>query len=788
MTTIRLRRGTAADWASRNPILALGEFGHETDTRKSKVGDGVTAWNGLPYVSVADAFDPNDVGYDIVIVAGQSNAVGLYAGQWVIDTTLLDPVNSRIMQWPFSGAFAALNRPIQAVDQLLHPQIITGGVGPGMPFARELLPQLKPNRKILLLPVAYGGTAFCTSSVSPPPSGYIYRDGGGWDPTGGQGGINRYEFAIAAANTAIASGPNNRVLCTIWVQGETDASLGPTYYQGKLDALIDGFRSRITGAEDMPFIIGQMLPSGIRADVDRAAINTVHIDTPRRKALCAFNYGADIADNDGGVHYSNEGNRINGRNMVSALALARANVLGVAPLTPGVPVLSQSGTSLAVEWSRPVCRVTDYTVRYRINTGAWQSLTRAQSIDKTATITGLTLGNTVDVQVQAVNEAGNSPYTASASIVLQQLPNTASIALGSPAGTSIPYTITAPSVDSTHSAATSYLIEYKKSSASVWSTFATVTQLTGSVTGLSYQTAYNVRVTAINGAGSASASTTQNATTIASVPVIDEIGVSAWKARGLRRLRSAYTGPAIRVRYTDNAEADIGFAAGTNDLDTTTLLAGASAHGGSAWIKTWYDQSGNGRDETQTTTTKQARIVNSDTLDTANSKPVAVFSGAVYVDETSTPFLSQSAACSSMAVYSSTGDLLWSERSATTLMRFGFQYQNSADGKLSVRISNDTGTDLANFVGATLPLNTLAQVSTIDTGTSARNLVNGSGPVAVPYARTGVFTTSFQTFGGTNAFQLMTGKVAELVQWSVALTDGQRAAGEVNQRDYYSIT
>lgn len=49
LAKIILRRGTAAQWALVNPILDSGEEGHETDTNKRKVGDGVTAWNALPY-------------------------------------------------------------------------------------------------------------------------------------------------------------------------------------------------------------------------------------------------------------------------------------------------------------------------------------------------------------------------------------------------------------------------------------------------------------------------------------------------------------------------------------------------------------------------------------------------------------------------------------------------------------------------------------------------------------------------------------------------------------------
>jgi hypothetical protein len=48
-TTIQLRRDTAANWASVNPVLAQGEAGYETDTNNLKFGDGSTAWSSLSY-------------------------------------------------------------------------------------------------------------------------------------------------------------------------------------------------------------------------------------------------------------------------------------------------------------------------------------------------------------------------------------------------------------------------------------------------------------------------------------------------------------------------------------------------------------------------------------------------------------------------------------------------------------------------------------------------------------------------------------------------------------------
>lgn len=49
MTQIQLRRDTAANFASKNPVLGIGEPAYETDTKKLKIGDGTTAYNSLDY-------------------------------------------------------------------------------------------------------------------------------------------------------------------------------------------------------------------------------------------------------------------------------------------------------------------------------------------------------------------------------------------------------------------------------------------------------------------------------------------------------------------------------------------------------------------------------------------------------------------------------------------------------------------------------------------------------------------------------------------------------------------
>lgn len=47
MTTIRLRRGTSAEWAAVNPVLQAGEPAFETTTGTHKIGDGITPWADL---------------------------------------------------------------------------------------------------------------------------------------------------------------------------------------------------------------------------------------------------------------------------------------------------------------------------------------------------------------------------------------------------------------------------------------------------------------------------------------------------------------------------------------------------------------------------------------------------------------------------------------------------------------------------------------------------------------------------------------------------------------------
>jgi hypothetical protein len=108
-------------------------------------------------------------------------------------------------------------------------------------------------------------------------------------------------------------------------------------------------------------------------------------------------------------------------------------------------------------------------------------------------------------------------------------------------------------------------------------------------------------------------------------PLLDTY-TGAAAAYSLRKLRSAYSGSAIRVRRaSDNTEQDIGFNV-FGELDTVSLASFCSGTDG--FVKTWYDQSGNANDATQTTTANQPKIYDSVTgVVTENGKPAFEFTG-----------------------------------------------------------------------------------------------------------------------------------------------------------------
>jgi len=117
------------------------------------------------------------------------------------------------------------------------------------------------------------------------------------------------------------------------------------------------------------------------------------------------------------------------------------------------------------------------------------------------------------------------------------------------------------------------------------------------------------------------------------VPLLLDTYSGAAAAYSLRKLRSAYTGAAIRVRRSsDSTETDIGFV--SNQINTTALTTFVGA--GNGFVTTWYDQSGNDRNVTQSTTALQPQIVASGVIRLFGTKPSIYFSDNALTNSTFT--------------------------------------------------------------------------------------------------------------------------------------------------------
>lgn len=677
--TVSVPDTATATWVELVDVLPIGYAEHASYMTEAEVA-----------AMIADAIGTaTDVGYDIVLILGQSNAQGA-----AVDFTpgiSPDTVPSRTFQYgatanvPRGGAGAIT----VASDPLIHRWTqSTTTMGPGMAFARAYEAAMPAVRKLLLVPAAYSGTGFARITHAPEVDLT-------WRVDNPAGSISLYESAIAQTIAAVAAaGANARIVAILWVQGESDEGQVPATYQGYLDAMIAGFRTRFA-LPTLPFIIGSMVPEGLVGNAGRTTIDAVHQATPGRVNFTAFATGTSGMYIDSGLHYNAAGQRSQGQKLYDALAVAIAN----APSPP-------------------------------------------------AALTGL--------------------------------------AAGTPGTSFVPLSWSASA------GATNYVVEYKATSSGTWLAGGTVAGLTATISGLAGSTSYDFRAYAINSGGSGAVSSTVTVSTIAAGFLLSDLTVPAARAYSTRKLHASYAGACLRVRNNaTSVETDIGFASGV--LDTAALLTAAGAQG---WVTKWYDQSGNGRDLVQVTTTAQPRIVNASAVDVANTKPILVFGSASLMSDTAPGMYAAGSATACIVSKGSSpvaGGRVIAEGSSSSVSP---NYCPIATGattaaNVSQRAQNDAAAVVVADSATTAAFTaTLAQITTQDSGLAFKKRVNGVEADTVGYTRSGTLTLNTFSLGallrsgGAVAFASV--QLSESIVFYSDLSIGDRGAVEANQKAYFA--
>lgn len=298
-----------------------------TDGLAGKQDAATLAADTAAHVSDGSALDtalkaklgsPTDVGFDLILLLGQSNMEGGASG--TAYDARLDPAGDRVYSFDFSGVYS--RQIVQAADPLIHAGGNLG-LGPGLSFGRWYAATVPVNRRVLLVPCAVGGTPL----VSTTPST--------WNPDVRD---SLYDQAIIHIRRALATaGANSRIVAALWSQGETDADSSVTQaaYAAKLDALIDRLRTDVGNAA-LPFVVGSMVPEYVASVPSRTPVAAAHAATPTRRAYTSFLQGPGGFVTVDGVHYNADGQRIQGRNMVTALEAAKVNTAAPPTVLPAI--------------------------------------------------------------------------------------------------------------------------------------------------------------------------------------------------------------------------------------------------------------------------------------------------------------------------------------------------------------------------------------------------------------------------------------------------------------------
>jgi hypothetical protein len=267
-------------------------------------------------------------------------------------------------------------------------------------------------------------------------------------------------------------------------------------------------------------------------------------------------------------------------------------------------------------------------------------------------------------------------------------------------------------------------------------------------------------------------------------PLLLDAYPNAAAAYSVRKLRTLYTGSAIRVRRSsDNTETDIGFSGANLDTSALTSFCGS----GNGFVTTWYDQSGNANNASQTNALLQPQIVSSGSVLTINSKPSIKFDGSndrlTNISGAITTTSSSIFSVIQPSVLNSAADNVIVSQYNTSTGRFIFSF-NLITGNFRLRIFEGSG--MGNIYGTTnISNNTTYLTEMINNNKSVTGYLNGGSQMS------GTFSTqppnvsnNIAAYDGTGGF--LNGYESEVIIYN-SNQSSNRTGIESNINTYYGI-
>ncbi|MFY7964334.1 MAG: LamG-like jellyroll fold domain-containing protein, partial [Chitinophagaceae bacterium] len=265
---------------------------------------------------------------------------------------------------------------------------------------------------------------------------------------------------------------------------------------------------------------------------------------------------------------------------------------------------------------------------------------------------------------------------------------------------------------------------------------------------------------------------------------LNNLGISnllAQSAYSLRKLRDTYTGAAIEVRRSsDNTTQNIAFTAAGN-LDTTALKTFVG--GSNGFVTIWYDQSGNARNLTQTTASKQPTIVNAGVIFRKSTLPT------IFFDATDDGMLFTGA--DYLITNGFTVNLVAGSNSASASARRAVQGVNGINNNWLIGPYQNTHTWFAggfNHQAATPWLTSQVERFTVIQATSVANTSFRNG-TSITSANNKSIVPGKLYLGTEGGFaEFLDGFISELVSYSTELNTTDRQSMETSQATYYPIS